>query len=275
MTNDVLEIEWSILSSLEMLLRDPLSILVFIITLFVLSAKLTLFSLFLLPVTGFFINRIGKGLRRTSVKAQSKLGTILAVIEETISGLRIIKAFNAINITNEKFREINDDYTKTAIRLYRKRDMAFPLSEFLGIIVVVALIWFGGKLVLSTNNQLSPDLFIMYIVIFSQIIAPAKSFTTAFYNIQKGIASFDRINQVLQAEEVILQRENAQPLKTFNHSIEYRNVSFSYAQDRVLKNINLKIEKGKTIAIVGHSGGGKSTLVDLLPRFYDCNEGEY
>ncbi len=274
MTNDVLEIEWSVLSSLESLLKDPLNIIFFLTVLFAISFNLTLLSLLLLPITGFLISRIGRSLRRTSVKAQSKLGNILAVIEETLSGLRIIKAFNAIDITDEKFREINKDYTKTAIRLYRKRDLANPLSEFLGTLVVVVVIWFGGKLVLRADNPLDPGVFIMYIIIFSQVIPPAKSFTTAFYNIQKGVASFERIEQVLQAEEVIMQKQDAIPAKDFKHSFEYINVNFSYNTEPVLKEINLKIEKGKTIAIVGHSGSGKSTLVDLLPRFYDCTEGE-
>jgi ATP-binding cassette, subfamily B, bacterial MsbA len=283
MTNDVLEIEWSILSSLENLFRDPLTILFYVIFLFILNVELTLFSMILLPVTGILISWIGKSLRRTSVKAQAKLGGILSVIEETLSGIRVIKAYRAIDITDDKFKHINNDYTRTAIRLYRKRDLASPLSEFLGICVVASLIWYGGRIVLSGSGLLNPELFIMYIVVFSQIIPPAKSVTTAFYNIQKGIASFERIDQVLQAEELILQKPDAKPVSDFKHYIEYRNVSFSYNEPRttsnlqrneVLRNINLKIEKGKTIALVGHSGSGKSTLVDLLPRFYDIVDGE-
>jgi subfamily B ATP-binding cassette protein MsbA len=283
MTNDVLEIEWSILSSLENLFRDPLTILFTIVFLFVLNVKLTLFSLVLLPLTGVLISWVGKSLRRTSVKAQTKLGLILSVIEETLSGIRVIKAYRAIDITNDKFTGINNDYTRTAIRLYRKRDLASPLSEFLGICVVATLIWFGGKLVLGNSGQLNPEVFIMYIVVFSQIIPPSKSVTTAFYNLQKGIASFERIDQILQAEELILQKKDAKPVNEFRDKIEYSNVTFRYEETRpfsgsnrkaVLSNINLKIEKGKTIALVGHSGSGKSTLVDLLPRFYDINEGE-
>jgi subfamily B ATP-binding cassette protein MsbA len=274
MTTDVQEVEWSIMTSLEMIFREPITILSFLITLFIISPSLTLFVLILLPVSGFLIGRIGKSLKRTSEKGQKKMGVILSLIEETISGLRIIKAFNAIDYVNERFHKTNREYTKIMTRLYRKRDLASPMSEFLGAIVMVIVVWYGGRIVLSSDSSLSGSVFIVYLGIFSQLIPPSKSITQAVYNIQKGSASVERIQQVLNAPEVIEEKPDAKQLKEFLSDIEYSDLSFKYDNDDVLKNINLKIEKGKTIAIVGASGGGKSTMVDLLPRFYDCTKGE-
>ncbi len=274
MTTDVQEVEWSIMTSLEMIFREPITILSFLITLFIISPSLTLFVLILLPVSGFLIGRIGKSLKRTSEKGQKKMGVILSLIEETISGLRIIKAFNAIDYVNERFHKTNREYTKIMTRLYRKRDLASPMSEFLGAIVMVIVVWYGGRIVLSSDSSLSGSVFIVYLGIFSQLIPPSKSITQAIYNIQKGSASVERIQQVLNAPEVIEEKPDAKQLKAFLSDIEYSDLSFKYDNDDVLKNINLKIEKGKTIAIVGASGGGKSTMVDLLPRFYDCTKGE-
>jgi len=274
MTTDVQEVEWSIMTSLEMIFREPITILSFLITMFIISPSLTLFVLILLPVSGFLIGRIGKSLKRTSEKGQKKMGVILSLIEETISGLRIIKAFNAIDYVNERFHKTNREYTKIMTRLYRKRDLASPMSEFLGAIVMVIVVWYGGRIVLSSDSSLSGSVFIVYLGIFSQLIPPSKSITQAVYNIQKGSASVERIQQVLNAPEVIEEKPDAKQLKEFLSDIEYSDLSFKYDNDDVLKNINLKIEKGKTIAIVGASGGGKSTMVDLLPRFYDCTKGE-
>jgi ATP-binding cassette, subfamily B, bacterial MsbA len=273
-TNDVQEIEWSVMVSLEMIFRDPINIVIFLVTLMVMSPQLTLFVLVLLPIAALIIARIGKSLKRSSDKVQKKMGVILSVIEETLSGLRIIKAFNAIDYSEEKFKKINDIYTRQMIKVYRKRDLANPLSEFLGVLVGVVIIWFGGKFVLGNNSSIAPNVFIAYVVIFSQIIPPAKSFVTAFYNIQKGAASADRIEQVIDAEEVIEEKKDAFPIKEFRKNITYSNVCFTYEKEEVLSNVNLTIEKGKTIALVGPSGGGKSTMVDLLPRFYDCTKGE-
>ena len=257
-----------------MIFRDPLNIVIFLIVLMAMSFQLTLFVLVLLPLTALLIGRIGKSLKRSSDKVQKRMGIILSVIEETLSGLRIIKAFNAIKYSEDKFKKINDNYTKLMIRVYRKRDLANPLSEFLGVLVGVIIIWFGGKFVLGNNSNITPETFIGYIVIFSQIIPPIKSFVTAFYNIQKGAASADRIEQVIDAEEVIEEKKDAVAIKEFANEIEYNNVSFNYEKEEVLSNIQLTIKKGKTIALVGPSGGGKSTMVDLLPRFYDCTKGE-
>lgn len=274
MTSDVQEVEWSVMSSLEMIFRDPLSILMFLITLMAMSFQLTLFALILLPLTAFLISRIGKSLKRSSVKVQSRMGILLSVIEETLSGLRIIKAFTAIDYAEEKFKMINSDYTSIMNRVYRKRDLANPLSEFLGVFVMAVIMWFGGNLVLGNNASITPEVFIAYVLIFSQLIVPLKSFVTAFYNIQKGIASANRIQEVIDAEEVIVEKENAIKIKDFNSEIVFDGVSFQYEREEVLTNVNLRVEKGKTVALVGPSGGGKSTLVDLLPRFYDCSSGE-
>jgi subfamily B ATP-binding cassette protein MsbA len=273
-TNDVMNIEWSIMQSLEMMFREPLTIVVFLISLVIISPTLTVFVAVLLPVTGILIAQVGKSLRRTSAKSQVKLGVILSIIEETISGLRIIKGFNAIEITDNKFKDQNNQLTKIMIRLFRKRDLASPMSEFLSTLVLVVILWFGGQLVLSENASLEPTVFIFYVVIFSQLIVPAKAFTEAYYNIQKGVASAERIQEIIDADEVITEKPDAISKTDFNESIHYRDISFSYEQEFVLKNINLNIEKGKMIAIVGASGSGKSTLVDLLPRFYDCTKGE-
>ncbi len=273
-TSDVQEIEWSIMSSLEMVFREPITILCYLATLMIMSPHLTLFVLVMLPISGLLIGQIGKSLKRTSVKGQRKMGEILSIIEETISGLRIIKAFNAINYSQHKFEETNHNYYKLMNKLYRKRDLASPLSEFLGAAVLVVVLWYGGQLIFNKNTSLDGSVFLVYLAIFSQILNPAKAIVTAFYNIQKGAASVDRIQYVLDAEESISQKEDAVAIKSFEHQIEYRDVSFQYEKDVVLKNINLTIEKGKTIALVGTSGGGKSTMVDLLPRFYDVVSGE-
>jgi subfamily B ATP-binding cassette protein MsbA len=272
-TNDVQEVEWSILSSLEMLFRDPITILIYLVAMFKISPQLTLFVLIVLPVAGYLIGLIGRSLRRTSHKGQKKMGELLSLIEETISGLRIIKGFNAIEYSYRNFDENNRGFMRLMVRLFRKRDLASPVSEFLGIAVTALILWYGGNLILTSGSSLTAPKFILYIGIFSQIIVPAKALTTAFYNIEKGAASVRRINQVLEAQEVIEEKHNAISVNEFRDEIEYRNVSFRYEKDMVLKNISLSIPKGKMVALVGPSGGGKSTMVDLLPRFYDVTEG--
>ncbi|HRH01406.1 MAG TPA: ABC transporter transmembrane domain-containing protein [Bacteroidia bacterium] len=277
MTSDVHEIEWSIMKSLEAVFRDPISIIIFMVTLVIMSPQLTLFVFILLPIAGVLIASLGKSLKRTSVKSKDTLGELISTIEETISGLRIIKAFNADKPSRARFASINQEYTKLMIRIYRKTDLSSPMSEFLGTCVMVVVMYFGGKLVLDDHPTLNASVFITYIAIFSQVIPPARSFTDAYYNIQKGIASAERIAKILDADITIQEAKDAKSIHSFSTSIEYKNVSFAYLRGDTgyaLKNINLKIEKGKTIALVGQSGAGKSTLVDILPRFYDPSEGE-
>lgn len=275
MSNDVKEVEVSIVSSIEMLFRDPITIIIFMVMLFYMSTSLTLFVLIMLPFSGFMIGRIGKKLRGTARKGQSKMGLLLSIIEETLSGLRIIKAFNAEKRIGKRFVDTNNMITRIMVSVNRRSTLASPLSEFIGTISMVIIMVFGGSLVLSNaSSGLSGEALIAYLMLFYQIIAPAKAFSSAYYNIQKGAAALDRIDEIIDAEETISDLPDAKKLDTFSHKIEYRNVSFRYDDEDVLKNINLVIEKGKTIAIVGHSGSGKSTLVNLLPRFYDCTEGE-
>lgn len=275
MSSDVLEVEWSILSSLEAVFREPLTIILFVLTLFFLSPALTVFVLIMLPISAILIGLIGRSLKRSSEKGQKKIGNLLSIIEETIGGLRIIKGFTAIGSANQKFQENNKVYTRLMIGLYRKRDLASPLSEFMGVSVVVSILWFGGRLILGENATIDAATFLVYIGIFSQILPPAKAITAAFYNVQKGAASVERIEVVLNAEEQIVQKENAIAKKDFLNEIEYQDLNFDYVLGTpVLKNINLKVKKGQMIALVGASGGGKSTLVDLLPRFYDPLQGK-
>lgn len=272
-TSDVQEVEWSIMNSLEMIFRDPISIIFSLGLMISMNAELTVFSLILLPVSGIIIGKVGKSLKRTSSKLQSRMGELLSNVEETLTGLRIIKAFNAEHSSNRKFDDQNEKYASTMIRMYRKRDLASPMSEFLGSLVMIILIWYGGNMVINTEIEFSGGEFIGYIIIFSQMLSPAKSLSTAYYNIQKGAASTERIDDVLLAENTIKDKPGASAIAEFKSSIEYRNLTFAYQEVEVLKDINLSIDKGKTIALVGQSGGGKSTIADLLPRFYEVKEG--
>lgn len=272
-TGDVQEVEWSIMNSLEMVFRDPISIIMALVVLLGINVELTMFSFVLLPVSGFIIGRIGKSLKRTSSKLQIRMGELLSNVEETLTGLRIIKGFNAEKASNKKFDGINEIYRITMLRMFRKRDLASPLSEFLGSLVMVCLLWFGGQMIIDPENTFAAGDFITYIAIFSQLLNPAKSLSTAYYNIQKGAASTERIDAVIEAENNIKELPNAASVVDFKSELEYKGLSFAYKDQLVLKNINLKIKKGKTIALVGQSGGGKSTMVDLLPRFYDPKEG--
>ncbi len=274
MTNDVNEIEVSIIRSLEMIFRDPIIILVHLFGLIMISPKLTLFVLLMLPITGGLIGRVGKNLRKTSFKGQKKLGALLSIMDETLGGLRIIKAFNAEEKMNKRFINMNRFYSDIMTRMWRRRDLATPLSEFLGTIVVVLVLWYGGKIVIEGTGTLSPGGLIAFIGMFYMIINPAKSFSSAYFNVLKGMASADRVDEILAAENTIRSSAGATVAKEFSSKIEYRNVSFSYGKELVLKNINVTIEKGKTVALVGQSGSGKSTFVDLLPRFYDVAEGD-
>ncbi len=274
MAQDVQEIEVSVVRSLEMIFRDPILIIIYLGSLFYMSIKLTLFVIILLPVSGYIIGRIGKTLRSSSLKGQQKLGLIMSVFEETLGGLRIIKAFNAEEKMTKRFENTNLLFTRLTERVYRKQQLASPLSEFLGVFVLVTVLWFGGAMVLGQHGSLSSSVLITYLVIFSQIINPAKSVTTAYYNVLKGLASIDRIDQIMDADIIIKEKEDAITVSEFKKEIIFHNVSFSYGQEPVLKDINLQIFKGQTIAIVGRSGAGKSTLVDLIPRFIDASEGD-
>ena len=273
MTTDLVEIEWSVMSSLEMFFKDPLNIIIFLITLIIISPKLTLFVIILFPITGFLIALIGKSLKKSSEKGQSKMGVLLSIIDENLSGLRIIKAFDAEKMIHKKFEKESADYKNIMTRLLRKKDLSSPMSEFLSTVVMIVVMWFGGKLVLSGTSTLSPEEFIGYIAIFSQLIPPAKSFTSAYYFIQKGSASAARIYQILDTENEITDAKNTKTISRFKSEINFEAVTFSYENIQVLKDINLSIKKGETVALVGQSGSGKSTLADLIARFYDVKIG--
>jgi subfamily B ATP-binding cassette protein MsbA len=277
MTSDVQEIEWGIMNSLEAAFREPLNIIIFLITMFTMSPQLTLFVLIMLPMAALLIGRIGKSLKKKSAQAQEKTGELLSNIEETLGGLRIIHAFTAEDKSTARFGKINHDQYSLMNRISRRKDLASPLSEFLGTLVMMIVMYFGGRIVMTPGTALGPSEFIAFIAIFSQLLPPAKSLTQAWYNIQKGMASSERIYQILDAEINVKELPDARSIQKFDDKIEFKNVSFSYRKDDmvyVLKDINLTIPKGKTIALVGQSGSGKTTLADMLPRYYDPNNGE-
>ncbi len=274
MSNDANEVEWSVMSTLEGLIRDPLNILIILGTLVYISPVLSLFLLFLLPLTGFIIGRVSRSLKKQSTQSQEQLGTLMSILDETLSGLRVIKAFNAEKILRGKFFHTNDTLNNIRNKMNFRRDLASPMSEFMGVLVLSCILWFGGKLVLNHEAGLGADSFITYIVFFTQIINPSKSLSTAFYNAQRGSAAIQRIEEILQAPLTVTDMPNAKPLTEFTRSIEFRNISFAYEDKIILQNINLTIEKGKTIALVGSSGAGKSSLADLVPRFHDVSGGE-
>lgn len=272
-SNDVQEIEISVMASLTMLFRDPLYIMIFVIYLFATSIELTVFALLLLPVSGWLIGQASRTLRSSSLVGQQYLGRLLSVVEETLTGLRIVKGFNAEDKMEMQFSETNEKYSKIFKRITRKAYLASPLSEFLATIVVMILMYAGGILALRGAGNMSPDKLIAFLIVFSQIIQPTKNITTAWFSIQKGMASIDRVDQILDAEEKITEKPDALPVSEFNDSIEFRGLWFSYNQEPVLQDINLKIKKGTTVALVGKSGAGKSTLADIIPRFMDADRG--
>ncbi|MBK8784934.1 MAG: ABC transporter ATP-binding protein [Chitinophagaceae bacterium] len=275
MTNDVGELENSVVGTVEGLIKDPLNLIILLSTLVFISPKLSLFLLIFLPVTGFIIGRISRTLKKQSNAAAIKQGEALSVLDETLSGLRVIKAFTAERLVGKKFEEHNEALFHVKNKMQYRRDLASPLSEFLGVLILCGILYFGGQLVLGGNaGGLTDKGFIMYIGIFTQIISPAKALSTSFYNMQKGTAAIARIEEVLQAPVMVQEAANPKAIKSFEHSIEFKNVGFAYDDVTILKNINLKIEKGKTVALVGSSGAGKSTLADLVPRFHDVSSGE-
>lgn len=274
MSNDANEVEWSVMSTLEGLIRDPMNILIILATLIFLSPTLSLFLFVLLPLTGFIIGRVSRSLKKQSNTAQEQLGILMSILDETLGGLRVIKAFNSEKLLKDKFFGTNNYLNHVRNRIMFRRDMASPMSEFLGVLVLCCVLWFGGQLALSGKAGLKPDTFITYIVFFVQIINPAKSLSTAFYNAQRGSAAIRRIEEILKAPVTVQDPPHPKTLTSFKDSIEFLNVSFAYEEASILEKVNLKIEKGKTVALVGSSGAGKSTLADLVPRFHDVSAGE-
>ena len=273
MSGDVQEIENSIMSSLEMLFKNPILIIGYFSMLLFISWQLTLFTLAIVPIMGWFMGWVGRKLKAQSIKAQSLWSDTMSQVEETLGGLRIIKAFNAEDKMNKRFNNINSAYRNDIMRVNIRQSMAHPMSEFLGTVMIVIVLWFGGVLVLKSQT-LSGPIFIYYMVILYSIIQPLKDFSRASYNIPKGLASMERVDKILMAENTIKEPARPKRLSSFEHQIEFRDVSFRYGEQWVLKDVNLTIPKGKTIALVGQSGSGKSTLVDLIPRYYDVQEGE-
>jgi ATP-binding cassette, subfamily B, bacterial MsbA len=273
MNNDVQEIEWSVIGAIEMVFRDPPTVIIYLITLFVMSPSLTMFSLILIPLAGLLIGKIGKSLKRSSDVGMKQTGDLLSIIEETLGGLRIIKAFRAESQLNGRFTGMNNDLRRVMNRIYRKKDLASPMSELMGSAVIVSIMWYGGSSVLSGNSTLSPEVFMTFILVFTQILPPIKAITQAYYNLQKGRASLDRVNQILDAENTIPEKDNPKSIDRLISKVEFQNVSFDYIGSPVISEVNFSLEKGKTIALVGPSGSGKSTLADLLSRFYDVKSG--
>ena len=271
-SNDISELENSVIGALDGMIKEPLNIIGIVIVLFIISVKLTLFVFILLPLAGLIVGRIGNSLKKHTNKAQIKWGEIMTQMEETLTGLRIIKAFNAEVRVKKSFFSLVDEIFLIKNKILNKRDLASPLSESLGVIILCCVLWFGGKLVLS-GEILSGSSFIGYVALFSQIINPSKALSQAVYNVNRGNATLDRLNEILEAPIVVEEKKDPIELKGFTDSIEFKNVIFSYQDATILDNINLTIQKGKTIALVGSSGAGKSTLADLVPRFHDVSEG--
>ncbi|MBC6992269.1 ABC transporter ATP-binding protein [Hymenobacter sp. BT491] len=273
-TNDVQEVETSVVNTMTAVIKEPLTIVAYFGLLFYFSVPLTLFTLVLLPISGGIIASIAKRLRTQAKQSQGTLGSMLSVIDETLGGIRVIKAFNAQDYIKEKFEAQNDQYARTSRAIDNTRDLASPFSEFAGVSVVAGLLYFGGTLILGGHSDLTGESFIGYVILFSQVLTPAKALSSSFGNIQRGLVAGERVLQIIDTEPVIRDKPHAQLLPPFQHQIELRNLQFSYGDAAVLTDINLTIEKGKTVALVGPSGGGKSTLADLLPRFYDPTGGQ-
>ncbi|MFZ5970847.1 MAG: ABC transporter ATP-binding protein [Bacteroidota bacterium] len=273
-SNDVQEVESAVMNSLKAVLKEPVTIIVHFALLFAISVKLTLFTIVVLPLVGGALAEIVRRLKRQAQASQETLGRIVNILDETFSGMRVIKAFNARGYILQKMEDENEYHRKVNLSMAYKNELASPVSEFLGVVIIAGIMYFGGRLILSGDDQLGASSFLTFLAIFAQIIQPAKAFSNGITSLQKGIASARRIFELVDTEPVIENKPNAIPLKSFNDRIEFRNVSFAYEKEFVLRHINLNIQKGKTIALVGPSGGGKSTLADLVPRFYDPTEGE-
>jgi ATP-binding cassette subfamily B protein/subfamily B ATP-binding cassette protein MsbA len=273
-SGDVNEVENSIVSSLDMLLKNPILILIYLGTMIFISWQLTIFVLILLPLAGLVMGRIGRTLKQTSTRGQEQWSNLMTQLEETLGGLRIVKAFNAEQKMIARFRENNELFRRTSNRLNRRYHLAHPMSEFLGTAAVAIVLWFGGTLILNDNSSIDASAFILYLLMFYSIINPAKDFSKASYSVKRGMASMERIDKILIAENNLIQPPSPVFINTFRKEIEFRNVWFKYQNEWILKDINLVIPHGKTIALVGQSGSGKSTLVDMIPRFYDIQQGE-
>jgi subfamily B ATP-binding cassette protein MsbA len=274
MSNDMNEIEWCIIGALEGLIKDPLNILIVLATLIFLSPLLSLVMLVLLPIAAFILGRVSKSLKRQSGDAQEQQGLLLSILDETLGGLRVVKAFNAEKLMRNRFFGTNNLLNKLRIQMAFRRDLASPLSEFLGVMIFCCILLIGGYMVFNHKGGLSPAAFITYLTVFYQVIQPAKSLSQAFYNMRRGAAAIERIESVLVAPLAVKEAENPRHLDTFSNKIEFKNVTFRYEDVIILDNVNLIVEKGKTIALVGSSGAGKSTLADLVPRFHDVSSGE-
>lgn len=273
-TNDVNEVENAVMNSLKAVMREPITILVYFFVLFTISPQLFLFTLLVLPLTGAVVGEIIKRLKRQATESQESLGRILSILDETFSGMRVIKAFNARNFVVQKIENETAHYRKTTKSMAYKNELSAPVSEILGVMIVAGIIYFGGNMVLSEDSSLKPEAFLGFLGVFAMIMQPAKSFSNGITSLQRGTASAKRIFSLIDEKPVIRNKPGAVELKSFEKGITFKNVSFAYETERVLKNINLTIEKGKTLALVGPSGGGKSTLADLVPRFYDPIDGE-
>lgn len=275
MTSDVQEIEWSIMQTLEMIFREPLTVILLFSLMILISAKLTVYILCLLPIAALFIVILGKSLKNSARKGKDTLGVLISVIEETLGSLKVIKAFNAMRPMQKKFEEINQTYYKQSVNVYRKTDLSSPLTEVIVTGILMFILFIGGSMVF--NGELTGPLFLTYFILASQLIPPIKQLTTSYSNIQKGVASEERIDKILLADDVIVDKPNAKTISDFTKEIEYKNVWFAYHKGDdgyVLRDINLKIAKGKTVALVGQSGSGKTTLADMLPRFYESDKGD-
>jgi ATP-binding cassette, subfamily B, bacterial MsbA len=274
MSSDAQELEYSIMSSLEAMFKEPLTVVISLTVLIWMSPVLTLIVFLCLPIIVLFLGRVTRKLKKQARRGQDKLDSLISMFEETLMGVRIIKAFNAQQFLNRRFKQQNNQYTNVYIQGNRLLDAASPISETLTVAILAFVLWFGGRMVLNHEGGLTADVFIGFVAIFSQLIPPTKAFSTAYSRMQKGLISLNRIEEVLNSEEQIVEVENAKPLNAFNETLEFKNVSFKYKDEFVLRNINLTIPKGKTVALVGPSGAGKSTLTDLIPRFYDPTEGQ-
>ncbi len=274
MTNDINEVEWSVVSVLEVFIREPVTILFYLISMLIISPQLTIFLFIFLPVSGLIIGRISKSLRKSSNMAQEQLGSMMGTIDETLAGMRVIKAFNAEKHQHLRFMNINNLLFRTKNKIAARKEIASPLSETMGVIVVAIILWYGGRLVIGKVQGFEASWFLTYIAVFTQIINPFKSLSTAFSNVQKGSAALARIEQLLNVDNTVKEIPDAKPIKSFERKIEFKNVQFAYGERKILDGIDLVIEKGKMVALVGASGAGKSTMADLIPRFHDVTSGE-